>query len=298
MSFTLQPPVNKSSINRIRLAEFLRNRRERLQPADFGLPTARRRRTPGLRRDDVAELAGISLAYYTWIEQGRELNLSREVLDSITGALRLNIAERNYVATLAGLPSNDEIDFGYKLHPTVLHMLQDSSMCAYVRDPWFNVLDASPLARKVLSMSQGGNVLRRLCFDRSYGSMWSDHKHWLRLLIGQFRQSLANDPESSAGNRVLQELSSHPDFASLWNTCDVQLQPSPEDFFREEPLEMQHPDVGLLQFHVIAVALPNCNQCALVMFSPSNDITSKKFQQLSSNKSHSAKTAQFVAMPA
>jgi len=58
--------VNKSSINRLRLAEFLRTRRERLQPADFGLPTARRRRTPGLRRDDVAELAGISLAYYTW----------------------------------------------------------------------------------------------------------------------------------------------------------------------------------------------------------------------------------------
>ena len=291
--------VNKSSINRIRLAEFLRNRRERLQPVDFGLPTPRRRRTPGLRRDDVAELAGISLAYYTWMEQGRELNLSREVLDSITAALRLNIAERNYVATLAGLPANDEADFGYKLHPTVQHILQNSSMCAYVSDPWFNVLAANPLAQKVFLMGQEpGNVMRRLCLDSSFSSMWSDYKHWLRLLIGLFRQSLANDPESSAGNRVLQELSSHPDFASLWNTCDVQLQPSPEDFFRKEPLEMQHPDVGLLQFHVIAVALPNCNQCALVMFSPSNDITSKKFKQLSLNNSHFEKPAQFVAMPA
>ena len=58
-----------------------------------------------------------------------------------------------------------------------------------------------------------GNVMRRLCLDRSFSSMWSDYKHWLRLLIGLFRQSLAADPESSAGNRVLQELSSCPEFA-------------------------------------------------------------------------------------
>jgi len=125
--------VNNSSINRIRLAEFLRSRRERLQPVGFGLPVFRRRRTNGLRRDDVAALADISLTYYTWIEQARELNLSREVVNNIAGALRFNSAERKYIATLAGVPANDDSDFGEKLHPTVAHILEGSSACARPR---------------------------------------------------------------------------------------------------------------------------------------------------------------------
>ena len=279
------PSGDKLSINRLRLAEFLRSRRDRLQPADFGLPSFRRRRTRGLRRDDVAELAGISVTYYTWIEQARELNLSREVVESIAGALRFNGAERKYISTLAGLPASDELNFGDKLHPAVAHILQDSSACALVRDQWFNVVAASALAREVFSIGQdphSKNIIWRLCFDSNFSSIWTDHKKELQLCIGMFRQSLANDPESSAGNRLLQELNDHPGFAGLWNACDVELQPSPQDYFREEPWEVQHPKVGLIRFHRISMSVPCSNQSVLKMISPADDMTRKKFQHLSS----------------
>jgi len=276
--------MSNSSINRIRLAEFLRSRRERLQPVDLGLPTFRRRRTSGLRRDDVAALADISLTYYTWIEQARELNLSREIVDCIAAALRLNGAERKYVATLAGVPADDDPNFSDKIHPTVAHILGDSSSCALVRDQWFNVLDASPLAKEVFSIAEdpsANNVIRRLCFDNNFKANWTEHKQVLKLYVGMFRQSLANDPDSITGNRLLQDLSDDPDFATLWNAYEVELQPSPEDYFRDQPWELQHPDLGQIRFYRISMALPGSKR-VLTMCSPADESTGKKFELLSS----------------
>src|SRR5262249_13633415 len=82
------------------LADLLRSRRDRLQPADVGLPAGQRRRTKGLRREEVAQLAGVSTTYYTFLEQGRDLRPSWEVLDAIARALRLNPAERAHLHTL------------------------------------------------------------------------------------------------------------------------------------------------------------------------------------------------------
>lgn len=86
------------------LADFLRTRRARLTPPSVGLPNGKRRRTPGLRREEVAQLAGMSAAYYTWLEQGRDVHVSREVLAGIAGALRLSPDERRHLFLLADLP--------------------------------------------------------------------------------------------------------------------------------------------------------------------------------------------------
>jgi transcriptional regulator with XRE-family HTH domain len=83
------------------LASLLRSRRERLQPADVGLPAGVRRRTRGLRREEVAQLASVSTTYYTFLEQGRDIRPSRQVLDALAGALRLTDAERDYLHGLA-----------------------------------------------------------------------------------------------------------------------------------------------------------------------------------------------------
>jgi len=87
------------------LAQFLRSRRARIAPADVGLPEGRRRRTPGLRREEVAQLAGVGVTWYTWLEQGRAINASVQVLDAIARTLRLDRAEREHLYLLAGLPS-------------------------------------------------------------------------------------------------------------------------------------------------------------------------------------------------
>src|SRR5581483_10561997 len=87
---------------RAALGGFLRSRRERLAPADVGLPAGSRRRTPGLRREEVALLSGVSVSWYSWLEQGRKIGVSRQVLDALAGALRLTAAERQHLFRLAG----------------------------------------------------------------------------------------------------------------------------------------------------------------------------------------------------
>ncbi|MEU6040019.1 helix-turn-helix transcriptional regulator [Actinomadura sp. NPDC047616] len=85
------------------LAAFLRSRRERIGPEDVGMPPGPRRRTPGLRREEVAQLAGVGVTWYTWLEQGRPINASPQVLDAVARTLRLDPAEREHLYALAGV---------------------------------------------------------------------------------------------------------------------------------------------------------------------------------------------------
>ena len=94
------------------LGELLRSRRERLAPADVGLPAGSRRRTAGLRREEVAQLASLSVTYYTFLEQGRQARPSAQVLDALAAALRMTQAERRYLLTLAYGPGDPAADGG------------------------------------------------------------------------------------------------------------------------------------------------------------------------------------------
>src|SRR3954469_3641279 len=97
-----------SKARRDELASFLRTRRERVTPADVGMPPGLRRRTPGLRREEVAQLAGVGVTWYTWLEQGRPINASVQVLDAVARTLRLDATERQHLYRLAGVPSVPE----------------------------------------------------------------------------------------------------------------------------------------------------------------------------------------------
>src|ERR687887_1269033 len=100
MTATLTEP---DVVRRRALATFLRSRRERITPEQVGLIAGGRRRTPGLRREEVAQLAGVGVTWYTWLEQGRDINVSAQVLDAVARTLRLDRLERNHLFTLAGL---------------------------------------------------------------------------------------------------------------------------------------------------------------------------------------------------
>jgi len=89
---------------RAELAAFLRSRRERISPEQAGLPPGTRRRTPGLRREEVAQLAGVGVTWYTWLEQGRQINASTQVLGAVARTLRLDPAEREHLFRLADVP--------------------------------------------------------------------------------------------------------------------------------------------------------------------------------------------------
>src|SRR5438094_10512197 len=94
------PGINATT--RSELSAFLKSRRARISPTTVGLPNGRRRRTPGLRREEVADLAGVGLTWYTWLEQGREIRVSPEVLTAIARGLQLEPAERAHLFRLAG----------------------------------------------------------------------------------------------------------------------------------------------------------------------------------------------------
>src|SRR5499425_2056373 len=86
---------------RAELADFLKTRRARLRPEQFGLPVVGRRRTPGLRRDEVAQLTGVGVSWYTWLEQGRDITVSDQVLESLARILQLDAGERRHLFLLA-----------------------------------------------------------------------------------------------------------------------------------------------------------------------------------------------------
>jgi transcriptional regulator with XRE-family HTH domain len=100
-------PASRATERRTELAGFLRTRRERIGPQDAGLPPGSRRRTAGLRREEVAQLAGVGVTWYTWLEQGRPINASTQVLDAIARTLKLDPAERVHLFRLAGVPGSD-----------------------------------------------------------------------------------------------------------------------------------------------------------------------------------------------
>jgi len=123
-----------SKARRDELAAFLRARRERVTPADVGLPPGPRRRTPGLRREEVAQLAGVGVTWYTWLEQGRPINASVQVLDAIAAVLRLGPSERWHLyrlAELPGVPTPRSSDTVSGEVVAVLDALDPSPACVY-----------------------------------------------------------------------------------------------------------------------------------------------------------------------
>ena len=129
------------ALRRRELADFLRSRRERIVPEDVGLPPASRRRTPGLRREEVATLAGVGVTWYTWLEQGRDINVSPQVLDAVARTLLLDRSEREHLFRLADAPEVTAESECQGLQPTVQVLLDQ--LCPYpasVRNARYDIL--------------------------------------------------------------------------------------------------------------------------------------------------------------
>src|ERR1700742_2117102 len=120
--------VASSPSRRDELRAFLRSRRARLSPTDVGLPdNGGRRRTPGLRREELAQLAGVGVTWYTWLEQGRDINVSTQVIEAVCRALLLDPSERAHVMTLAGVDDHPIVTECRSLSPSVQIMLDQLS---------------------------------------------------------------------------------------------------------------------------------------------------------------------------
>ncbi|HUD35481.1 MAG TPA: helix-turn-helix transcriptional regulator [Streptosporangiaceae bacterium] len=194
--------MNTTASSRDELAAFLRSRRARISPADAGLPVTGQRRTPGLRRQEVAQLAGMSVDYYIRLEQARGPHPSRQVLASLARALMLSQDERQYLFSVAGQPAPASAGLRRELSPAMRHLLDSLVQTpAYVVDAKYDVLAWNSLATHFIgdlsTFPEADRNMLRWTFARSENSShWSDADtvNFARSLVADLRASYAQYP--------------------------------------------------------------------------------------------------------
>ncbi|MEU6571530.1 helix-turn-helix domain-containing protein [Streptomyces parvulus] len=251
------------------IAQFLRIRREALSPDDAGLAAAGRRRTPGLRREEVAELAGISTDYYTRLEQQRATATPSEaVLRAVTRALRLSLDERDHLYRLAGLTAPDRRRGDRHVAPTLLAVLNRlHDVPAQVMTDLGDTLSQNHLARAVFGDLTGhtgpeASVIYRWFTDPSTrcGYPIEDHGKESRALAADLRAAVARRDDAPARALVDRLRRESPEFAALWDLHDVAV-------IRRRRKRILHPEVGLLELDCQSLLDEDRTQI-LALFSP------------------------------
>ncbi len=254
------------------LAAFLRSRRERITPEQVGLPTMGRRRTPGLRREEVAQLAGVGVTWYTWLEQGRDINVSEQVLDAVARTLRLDPHERAHLFRLAGAPPPpleaeskavpDEVRVmltQLEPYPAAVYNARTDILAFNRAHDWLFDVSSVPFADR-------NSVLQ--CFTNPQWQArlpeWPDSAP---RAVAQLRAALADHYGDPTWRSFITRLrNSSPAFEALWGQHDVQP-------MHGHPKRVQHPEVGLLTFTATHLWLGRASETRLTTFIPADDTT-------------------------
>ncbi|HVC16848.1 MAG TPA: helix-turn-helix transcriptional regulator [Rhodanobacter sp.] len=251
------------------LGDFLRARRAALSPADVGqtISPGGRRRTPGLRREEVALLCGLSTTWYTWIEQGRDIQISAAAAARLADVLRLNLAERGYLLELAHRrdPSPAATAATGSVDPALDALLQTIAAPAYLLDGGWCVQARNAAAEQLFQrwFGSGESCLLRFVFlqpvARSFICQWEQRA---QRLLAECRADLvqpAND--NPLRERVAELLKESPDFARLWPQHAVLAREGGERAF-------QHPQRGLLRYRQTTLLPATQMHCKVVMLVP------------------------------
>jgi transcriptional regulator with XRE-family HTH domain len=250
---------------RAALAEFLKARRGLLAPDSFGLPAGTRRRTPGLRREELAQLCDISTTWYTWIEQGRDVAVSNAVLARFAGVLRLSGAERAYLFKLAGKP---DLQAGppepVEIPDSLRRVVQAVASPAYVLDRYYeprawNAAAVKHFGTWLRGRKRPPTLLEYMFLDpeaRSFVVQWPLRA---RRMVAEFRADASDFLEHPALAARLAKLGEQsPEFRRLWRLQDVAE--------REGGLrEFNHPKQGLLRYEQVNLRLAHRRDIKLVI---------------------------------
>ena len=261
------------SRRRAELAQFLRARRERLTPAEVGLPPGPRRRTPGLRREELALLAGVGITWYTWLEQGRPINASMQVLDAVARTLRLDRAEREHLYRLAEATPVRSFADSAVIPPAVLEILSSFSPCpAVLVNGRFDVLESNDGHQAVFRDWHSMPCIHRNLLwcgitEPSAREKFVNYDDEVPYLVARLRASYAahiGDPEWEEDIRRLAEL--NPEFARLWARHEVAEAQMRLRIFR-------HPDAGELRFIVSELEVSVLPGTRLIVYTPEDSAT-------------------------
>lgn len=263
------------------LANFLKSRRDRLQPEAVGLTTSSRRRTPGLRREEVAMLAGISIEWYTWLEQARNIRPSQDTLESISKALKLEPGETEYLLLLGGYQPSATIHSKTSVISPQLQRVLDRLECtpAYIIGRRWDILGWNTPATLITGNPDELQGMERNClWQIFFGSMRSMMINWeeqARAEVAKFRADRAKYANYTCpwvDNFVETLREASPEFKKWWEQYDVR-------DWNSGVKHLNHPVYGLLSFEHTAFEIADRNYADLKLITyvplPETDTLSK-----------------------
>lgn len=265
--------------HRRHLIDFLKGCRARLSPAQVGLPDTNRRRTPGLRREDVAALAGVSVTWYTWLEQGRRIQVSADVLERICSTLRMSADEREYLFALVQHRPAPRVPLRPdELSPTITRMLTALAVPAIVMTARWDVIAWNRLSSMIFRdydklPPERRNLLRILLIDdETYQGDAAAYEVMARRILSKFRVDYSQVPGDPAFDELIAELSARcPIFRRLWT--------SPEVVGRLEAVTY-HPRFGGMTFEHSSYVPEGSPMLRLVIFVPHDEASQEKVTSL------------------
>jgi transcriptional regulator with XRE-family HTH domain len=237
------------------LASFLRGRREALRPADVGLAAGFRRRTPGLRREEVAGLANISAEYYARLEQARGPQPSAPVLDGVADALRLTRTERAHVFRLAGVALPAPAGPPRRVRPHVASLLERMpDTAAIVTAASYDVIAWNPLAEALIGDLRGRNLARRRFLQREGMVLTSGQEDFAEIAVARLRAAVGRYPHDPRIAALLTDLlAGSEEFAQIWATHPVRTP-------GHRTKTISHPQAGPLRVHCDVLNVPEDDQ--------------------------------------
>jgi transcriptional regulator with XRE-family HTH domain len=270
----------EQAIRRRELAGFLRSRRERIAPEQVGLPPASRRRTPGLRREEVATLAGVGVTWYTWLEQGRDINASPQVLDAVARTLLLDAHERDHLFRLADTPDGSPQAECATLPPTaqvLLDQLEPYPAC--IRNARYDILAWNKAYDQLMGPLadlpyEERNSLWRMFTSPHCRAATLDWEEGVRRMVGEYRAAMAEHVAEPAWKCLVSRLSkTSAEFAELWERHEVA---SPENLTKR----YLHPEVGLLRLNYTHLWLGQRLGTRMTTYTPADDETRERLLTL------------------
>ncbi|HME82870.1 MAG TPA: helix-turn-helix domain-containing protein [Candidatus Eremiobacteraceae bacterium] len=271
-------------VRRAELARFLRARRERLSPEDVGLPRHTRRRTPGLRREEVALLAGIGAAWYARLEMAHDVRPSVATLMAIARALLLNPVEIEYLFVLAELSMPQLQGFSQTSIPEVIEQLVPGlqNLAAFLWGRYLIPLRWNAIADALFGFSkypdpyERNTIVRLVCLAHNRELFGEHFEELQRSLVGMFRLAYLADEPTPYGRRIYEIASEYPRFKELWEEHVIA-----NDYFAEAgPHQRSHDAVGPLAITTTNFYIARHHGMVLRIVAPADQATAEKFAQL------------------
>ncbi|MFF9348255.1 helix-turn-helix domain-containing protein [Streptomyces sp. NPDC014734] len=267
-------------VRRQELAEFLRSRRERITPEQVGLVRGRRRRTPGLRREEVAQLSAVGVTWYTWLEQARDIQVSSQVLDALARALLLDRTERRHLFSLAGAVDPSPGADCPSVTPALREMLRQlDPVPACVQNSRYDILAYNRTYGRLFCDLDAVAPEDRNCMLLVYTNpQWRaavvDLPRTARLMAAKFRMSMAEHLAEPAWKALLARLeAASPEFRENWARHEVVGPGDRTKVFRNAR-------VGLLRVDHTDLWLGPSSGPRMVTYTPADDETRRRLERL------------------